>query len=196
VTSSDDGALRIDFHHSSLFGAIEEDATLVVRDSLVIYDGDGRRVLGADSSLAMLRECVGAAIEPEDIRYVLLLDSPPCRELEGPACTRKGSKWRLEALWRGRRVEWDGNDLSGVTGMRQRFPGGEPRYTVEYEYGKGAPAGAFPKRIRLVKEGSGERAVLEVSGASRAAEKLSSFGPAGAAGSRSGGGRASALAEK
>ncbi len=156
------GDLRIDFNHSSLFGAVREDATLIVRDSLIIYDRESGRLIGADSSLAMLRESIGAAITPGDIVRALLLAVPTCAELEEPRLEIKGDLWTLEAVWRGRRVEMNGKTGEGPRSSRECFSGGGRCYLIDYSYARGAKGVRYPQWIRLSKEGTSESVTLEV----------------------------------
>jgi hypothetical protein len=175
MTYSPEGMLRIDFHHSSLFGALQEDATLVIRDSLIIYDRETRRLFGADSSLAMLRGSVGAQIVPDDIIDALLLSVPLCRDLESPRYTKSGKGWKLEALWRGRRVEWVGDEETGLRTQRHCFAGGKPCYVIDYTYGAAAGGMNYPKRIRLMREGGSESIAMEISDIEKIAPDRSAF---------------------
>lgn len=154
--------LRIDFSHSSLFGAVREDATLLIRDSLIIYDREAGRLLGPDSSLAVLRESVGAAITPDDIAQALLLAVPACAELEEPRLEKKGDLWALEAVWRGRRVEMKGKSGEGLRSARECFSGGGRCYLIDYTYARGAKGAGYPQWIRLSREGTSESVTLEV----------------------------------
>jgi hypothetical protein len=156
------GMLRIDFHHSSLFGALQEDATLMVRDSLIIFDRESGRLFDADSSLAMLRESVGAPIEPDDIIYALILAAPLCWDLEHPRCEIAGDEWNLEAVWRGRRVEWTGERSTGIRTFRQCFSGAAGCYVTYYGYGGAVGNINYPKRIRLAREGGDESITMDV----------------------------------
>jgi hypothetical protein len=155
--------LRIDFSHSSLFGAVREDATLLLGDSLTIFDRESGRIFGPDSSLAMLRESVGAPIGPADVVQALLLAVPACAELDEPRLEKKGDLWTLQALWRGRRLEVKGGDGEGTRSSRECFAGVGRCFLIDYMYARGSKVGAYPQWIRVSREGTGEWVTLEVS---------------------------------
>ena len=166
---------RIDFSHSSLFGAVREDATVLLADSLTIYDRESGRLLGPDSSLALLRSSVGAAIEPDDIARALLLAVPACAELEEPSLEKKGNLWALRALWRGRRVEVQGRVGEGPRSLRECFSGEERCYLIDYAYARGAKGGGYPQWIRLSREGTSESVTLEVNAVTTIPVSISDF---------------------
>jgi hypothetical protein len=167
--------LRIDFSHSSLFGAVREDATLLVRDSLVIYDRESGGLLGADSSLAVLRQSVGAPLEPADIVRALLLDVPQCSALEDLHVEEKGGSWSLRAVWQGRSIELDGRSGQGPRSWRECFPGGGRCYLVDYRYARDAAGESYPRWMRLSKEGTAEWVSFEVTSVTTAPLAPSDF---------------------
>ncbi len=126
--SPEEGAARIDFRHSSLFGAVEEEVTLLVGDSLVIHEPENGRFIGNDSSLALVREETGCEIAPDDILAVLLFAPPRCAAMESPVAEGGGEDWRLRARWRGRRIEMRGENDRGITEFKLCF-GGAPAAT-------------------------------------------------------------------
>jgi hypothetical protein len=157
-----EGAARIDFRHSSLFGAVEAEATIFAGDSLVIYDRESGTFLGSDSSLALVRDETGADVAPDDILVALLLAFPRCAEMRSVSIARAGETWRLKAEWRGRRIEMRGERGKGTREFRQCFAGGAGCYTISY----GAPMAesnlAYPRWVRLRRDNRNEQAVFEL----------------------------------
>jgi hypothetical protein len=155
-------AARIDFRHSSLFGAIEEDVTVLVGDSLIIYDrGDGR-YFGNDSSLALVEQVMGERITPADILGALLLELPRCEELQSPVIEFSGDSWRLNAIWRDRRIEMRGERGAGVSELGLCFAGARRCYVTTY--GGAAPSSSvrYPAKVRLSSMKGEGRAILEL----------------------------------
>ncbi len=157
-----DHTARIDFRHSSLFGAIEEDVTLLVGDSLIIRDHTGGRRWGNDSSLALVKQETGCEIAPDDILAALLFKLPRCAELESAEVLWDGGDWRLKADWRGRRVELRGNAGRGFTDFKECFSGDAGCYTVTYGERTGEFVFSYPRWIRLRMEGGQERITFEL----------------------------------
>lgn len=160
--SPGEGAARIDFRHSSLFGAVEEDVTLLVGDSLVIYGGESGSYIGNDSSLALVRQETGCEIVPDDILAALLFAPPRCTGMESAAAERGGAEWRLQALWRGRRIEMRGEDERGIAEFKQCFDGDAGCYTMTYGEPAVAAGLSYPRWIRLKREGGPERISFEL----------------------------------
>ncbi len=160
--SPGEGMARIDFRHSSLFGALEEDVTILAGDSLVIYDRESGEYLGNDSSLALARDETGGAIEPDDILVALLLAFPRCAEMRSVSVVRSGETWRLRADWRNRRIDMRGDNGRGAHEFRQCFAGGAGCYTISYGEPVAASGLAYPRSVRLRKDNGTEKAVFEL----------------------------------
>jgi hypothetical protein len=154
------GRLVIDFHHSSLFGAHSESATLhVTASDLIIYDNERGRYSPTDSSLALLRESLGLDLMPDDIIYALLFDSPACSEIEGIRFEGSEASWELEGIWRGRPVTMKGDRERGVSRFRLCSDDGTICYTIRYYYSDKQP---YPERITVNRDHGSERLSLEV----------------------------------
>lgn len=159
---SPDEGLRIDFRHSSLFGALREDVTVLIGDSLVIYDRQEGRFVASDSARAILRRGIGESIEPDDILYALLLEIPRCSELEGRTVSGSGSRWELRARWRGRDIVIRGERGKGPREFRQCFAGSRRCYTITYDSYAAISGTRFPSRAWLEREHAAERIDFEL----------------------------------
>jgi hypothetical protein len=157
-----EGEARIDFRHSSLFGAIEEDVTILAGDSLAIYDRVSGRYLGNDSSLALVREATGGEIAPDDILIAMGLASPRCAEMGSISATRSSETWRLRGGWRDRRIEMRGEAGRGTLEFKQCFAGGAGCYTITYGKPVVSSDVAYPSWVRLRREGGSETATFEL----------------------------------
>jgi len=157
-----EGAALIDFQHSSLFGAIEEEVTILAGDSLVIYDRGSGRLLGSDSSLALVRGEIGDGFAPDDILIALLLAFPRCAEMQSASVERSGEAWRLEADWRDRRIEMRGENGRGAHEFRQCFAGGAGCYTISYGDPMVASNLAYPRWVRLRRDNGNGKATFEL----------------------------------
>jgi hypothetical protein len=153
---------RIDFRHSSLFGAVEEDVTLLIGDSLVIEDRTGGRYIGNDSSLALVKQETGCDVAPDDILAALLFELPRCAEMESAAVVREGDDWRLRGDWRGRRLELRGNAGDGIVEFKECYAGHAGCYTVTYGERTTESALSYPRWIRLRREGAQERITFDL----------------------------------
>ncbi|MCX5752424.1 MAG: hypothetical protein NTW97_02125 [Candidatus Krumholzibacteria bacterium] len=160
--SPGEGMARIDFRHSSLFGAIEEEVTILAGDSLVIYDRESGKYLGNDSSLALVRKETGCEVAPDDILVAMLLALPRCAEMRSVSIARSGETWRLKADWRKRRIEMRGERDWGTREFEQCFAGGGGCYTVSYGRPSSSSNLAYPRWVRLRRENGGERATFEL----------------------------------
>ncbi len=160
--SPGEGAARIDFRHSSLFGALEEDVTILAGDSLVIYDRESGEYLGNDSSLALVRGEMGEGIAPDDILIALLLAFPRCVEMRSASVERSGETWRLKADWRGRRIEIRGENGRGAHEFRQCLPGGAGCYTISYGNPMASSNLSYPRWVRLRRDSGNEKATFEL----------------------------------
>ena len=157
-----EGAARIDFRNSSLFGALEEEVTILTGDSLVIFDRESGRYLGNDSSLALVHDEIGGEVAPDDILIALLLSYPRCAEMRDASVVRSGEAWRLKADWRDRRIEMRGDRGRGTGEFRQCFAGGTRCYTISYGAPMAASNLAYPGWVRLRRDTGNEKAILEL----------------------------------
>ncbi len=162
VYSPADGAARIDFRHSSLFGAVEEDFTLLIDDDLLMQDRTRGRFIGDDSTRALVRRETGFDIGPDDMLAALLFAPPRCTEMESPEAELGGEEWRLRGEWRGRRIEMRGEAGRGIMEFKECFEGRAGCYTIAYGETVRGPGISYPKWIRLRREGATERITFEL----------------------------------
>jgi len=155
-------AARIDFRQSSLFGALEEDVTILIGDSLGMYDRESGRYLANDSSLSLVEERLGERITPEEILCVLLFDLPRCVDLRAAAVTHAGADWELKALWNNRRIEMHGDANAGLSEFRQCYAGEGDWYIVTYGPALTAWNVRYPAWVRLSKRNGGGKAIIEL----------------------------------
>lgn len=161
VYSPAEGIARIDFRHSSLFGALENEVTILAGDSLVIYDCESGEYLGNDSSLALARDEMGGEIAPDDILIALLLAFPRCAEMRSSTIGRSGEMWTLTADWRNRRIEMRGERGRGTQKFRQCFACGAGCYTILYGEPMVASSLAYPRWVRLRRDNGNAKAAFE-----------------------------------
>jgi hypothetical protein len=155
-----DGALTIDFKHSSLFGAYEEDALISYRDGgLSIVDRERNRWFGADSALAVLTRGVGFDLYPDDLLYALLLALPRCEEIRDPQVWEGGGRWRLAGDWRGRAIEIEGTDHHAVRRFSFCPNNRNDCYTIDYIYNG---VSVYPKRIGMARNDGLERITFDI----------------------------------
>ena len=157
-----EGMARIDFRHSSLFGALEAEVTILAGDSLVIYDRGSGKYIGNDSSLALVRDEMGGDAAPDDILFALLLAVPRCAEMRSVAATRTGETWRLQADWRDRRIEMRGERGRGTHEFKQCFAAGGDCYTISYGTAMAVSNLAYPRWVRLRRDNRNEQASFEL----------------------------------
>jgi hypothetical protein len=156
------GKLRIDFEHSSLFGAIRERVTLISGDSLTIYDHGSGTIIAGDSALAVAAGGLGAPIRPDDVLYALLLAAPRCSEMTAPTLERRVGGITLRGAWRGRDVELRCAEEAGACLFKQCFASAGRCFILKYEGRLAAGGSYYPQRIRLFREDGPERISMEV----------------------------------
>lgn len=165
IRSTPAGDVRIDFHHSSLFGSYREDATIFLRHGrLGILDRERSFFFGNDSTLAMLRDHLGFDVHPDDIAHVLLLACPPCDEIDSPRMHYRSADgdWRFSGIWRGRRVEVEGRSGGRPISFRQCREDNALCYVARYTYDNAESTVRYPSGITLSREYGSERIALEV----------------------------------
>jgi hypothetical protein len=157
-------AVRMDFRQSSLFGAIEEDVTMLAGDSLVIYDREHGRYWGNDSSLSLVEGEVGERITSADILDALLFAFPRCAELGSAAVEYSGSVWRLRAIWRDHEIEMRGERGRGIRELRKCFTRGGHCYSIEYGHQVTSGDVGYPAWVKLSRESGDGGAFFELTG--------------------------------
>ncbi|HUV36559.1 MAG TPA: hypothetical protein VMX58_06435 [Patescibacteria group bacterium] len=159
------GDVRIDFHHSSLFGSYREDATIFLRGGkLGILDRERGAFFENDTTLAILRDHLGFNLFPDDIAHVLLLACPDCAEVDSSGISRSSGSgtWRFSGIWRDRRITIEGRDGGEPTYFRQCRKNESLCYVVNYRYDGGGTVGRYPSGITISREYGSERLVLTV----------------------------------
>jgi len=179
IYSPGEHAARIDFRSSSLFGAVEEDLTLLVGDGLILYDRERGRYFGNDSSLALVEGGIGERITPEDILGVLLFALPRCAELRSPVIEYSLAGWELKGVWRDRPIEMRGEKGAGVKELRLCFPGGKNCYIVRYGDAVTVRSVRYPAWVRLSREKGEGKATFELTEIKEITPSASLFGVEG-----------------
>lgn len=153
-------ALTIDFKHSSLFGAYEEDVLIRLRDGeLTILDRQRERWFDTDSSLAMIARGVGFEVYADDLLYALLLAFPECSEMTGTESWEGEEGWRLVGEWRGRRIELEGGKRRTVESFSLCIRDEMDCFTMSYRY---EDSSAYPNRIGMVRDGGRVKITFDI----------------------------------
>lgn len=158
--------IRIDFTHSSLFGAYREDSSIFISGGgrMEIYDRERGRFFEADSACALVSEAIGFRIFPDDFIVALALASPSCSEMEYPEFREDDGGWILTGIWRGRAIT-----VSGSDGGPERFRAGSGVVVndIYYTYNEDAEELVYPSGITLTRERGGERISLAIGSVKR-----------------------------
>lgn len=157
--------LRIDFRHSSLFGAWREDATIAVDGGeLTIVDRErGTRLSGAEA-IDLIGGHLEMAISPGDLVAALLLGPFPFDEFEDIAWGGKGNR-TLAARWRGRQIAIELDERGRPVEFRLRGEDSADDCIVSYRYD--GEAGDAPSRYVVTREFGPGRLSLDVSRSER-----------------------------
>jgi hypothetical protein len=162
IRSTPAGDLRIDFHHSSLFGAFREDATIFFRHGkIAILDRERDAFFGNDSTLCILRDHLDFNVVPGDIANVLRFEHPACPEISSVRLSGDTDSWRLTGTWHERHIEIDGKRSGGPTRIKQCARNVTSCYVIAYEYNRGAEE-EYPSRITISRENGSARLSLVV----------------------------------
>lgn len=158
---SGDGVLRIEFDHSSLFGAVREEATVLIRgEGIEIRDERDGTAISDGEALAMLSDHLGLPVHADDLLYLLLL-RPLRLDGQTPVTVRpRGDDLIVRGSWRGRTVEFEGPPGMPPRRLLVVSPGGAG-YETRYRYPDGLPDG-YPERVVLERIGGGGRISLTV----------------------------------
>ena len=153
-------ALTIDFKHSSLFGAYEEDALIRLRDGeLTIVDRERERWFDTDSSLAIIARGVGFEVYADDLLYALLFAFPGCSEMTGTELWEGEEGWRLAGEWRGRRIELEGGKRHTIESFSFCIRDEMDCFTMSYRYDDSS---AYPNRIGMARDGGRAKITFDI----------------------------------
>lgn len=164
IVRAQEGSVRLDFTHSSLFGSYRENATIIIEEGKILLL-DNERLVSWDneSALAMLEEHFGFPIYPGDLLCILLLEASCFDTGRGaPRIMEEGADSTLLGEWHGRRIEIAaGKDRLPVS---IRFCTGDEKtcYLSRYKYKRYDNDLLYPERIVVEKEDSSERLSLTV----------------------------------
>lgn len=155
--------LRIDFRHSSLFGAYKEDASIFIRAAhMAIFDRERGTFFDRDSSLAIIDRHIGFRLYPDDLICALTLTSPDCSTIGSLEMRSSEDEWQLVCEWRGRHIEIRGKEGMGPETFRQCQNDESSCYIISYSsYGEWNDI-RFPKRIVLVEENGSQKIALNI----------------------------------
>lgn len=158
------GKMRIDFRHSNIFGAYEEDISLLVDDpEILIFDRKRNAFYSGDSSLSMIARESGMNIDARDIPMVLLLLLPSRDELKGlKYIEKRGGAWKLTGSYRGRELELRGERANEPNFMRQCSA--RSCYNIEYEGYEDRGGFGYPSYIRLESDSRAVVISIEIAG--------------------------------
>jgi hypothetical protein len=163
------GDVRIDFHHSSLFGAYREDASVFVRRGRIgILDRERGAFFGNDSTLALLRDYLEFNVMPDDLAYLLLFVDPDCAGITDARFTAESGRreesgdWRLQGSWRDRAIEIEGQAAGEPIRFRQCRSNGTHCYIARYEYSGDDIDCRYPAAVTLESEYGSRRLSMAV----------------------------------
>ncbi len=165
IRATQEGDVRIDFHHSSLFGSYREDASIFLRGGrLGILDRERGAFFGNDSTVALLRDHLGFNVYPDDIALILLLACPDCAEIDSSSMQHSHGRdaWRFSGIWRERRIEIGGRDAGEPAYFRQCRDKEKLCYIARYEYDGEETEERYPSSVTVSREYGSERLVLTV----------------------------------
>jgi len=158
---SDRGNLRMDFHHSSIMGAYEEDFSLLIRgEEFYIFDRKRDRLYEGERALEIVNGKSVVDIREDDLLYILLVKGFKSTDLENPRYLTNGSEWLIRAVFRGRDIELGGSKIGRVDFLNQCL---ENRcYNVRYGDYRRFESGFYPFFIKVSESRGEARASLEL----------------------------------
>jgi len=155
------GELRMDFRHSSLMGAYEEDFSLLITPRIFyIYDRKRDRLYEGKSALNLINERLSFSVEPDDILYLLLFKRMEEGDIGSPRYMTDGSRWVLDAVFRGRHIQVGGDRIGEVGFFKQCF--GRRCYTARYGDYRKLIWGSYPFYLNFSDDRNDIRVTLEV----------------------------------
>ncbi len=163
IFRSPEGALQVDFIHSSIFGSYREDATIFVAgDTMMIRDNERDLLWGPQEALDLVSEHFEFAFGPEDVVVFLLLGAPREEDLEAASAKISGDEWSITGMWKGRPIEIEGVEGLGPVRFRICASGGTGCYEARYSYRSGGALAGYPDRIVCERIGGSERLSISV----------------------------------
>jgi hypothetical protein len=152
--------MSIDFKHSSLFGAYEEDALIMLRgDELIVLDRERNRTFDSDSSVAIIARGIGFDVHADDLLYALLFALPACSEITDPEYSADDAGWSLAGVWRERHIELEGSDGRAVEAFSFCPIDKTDCYKLSYRYSADS---VYPERIILARRGGREKITFDI----------------------------------
>ncbi|MDZ7860034.1 MAG: hypothetical protein U5O15_05120 [Candidatus Krumholzibacteriota bacterium] len=144
--------LRIDFDHSSMFGALKEETSVFIgKEGITLFDQKRGQYYDEERTDKLIRDAVGGSVEPSDIFLALLLDLPAFSEINNlRAYTERGGGWKISGIHRKREVEISGNNKSGIEALSIGDVDGMWKGLVFYSYpGGGDNFRGYPDDIAI-----------------------------------------------
>ncbi|HMA77371.1 MAG TPA: hypothetical protein VKO43_08685 [Candidatus Krumholzibacteriaceae bacterium] len=157
--------LRIDFHHSSMFGALKEEASVFIgKDGITLFDQKRGQYYDEERTDKLIGDAVGGRVEPSDILLALLLDMPAFNEINKlRAYAGSGGAWKIKGIYRNRKVEFSGDNESGIEALSIGDSDGRWRGIVFYSYpGGGDNCCGYPEDITIRTADNSLRVNLDV----------------------------------
>lgn len=145
--------VRIDFDHSSLFGAIKEEASIFIgKEGITLFDQKRAEYYDEDASGGLISEAVGGSVLPSDIFLALLLERPSFLGFHSLKASGDDGKWKVSGIYKGREVEYSGEKSTGPLVLKLYDIDDLWGYFVSYSYSEDDRYCGYPKEITIKTE--------------------------------------------
>lgn len=152
--------LRVDFIHSSLFGAVHAEGSFFVSpEGMALLDEGEGKLYGNDSCEKLTGRITGAAITPDDIFIGLRFKNPDYTEVDSLYAGVGEGEWRMNGIYGRRRFLLEGNRRGEVRSINISGMDGSWSFDVNYGYGD---FNRYPDRIVISGRYKPVRIVLDV----------------------------------
>ena len=157
------GNLRIDFDHSSLLGAVKEEASIFIgKEGINVYDQKRDEFYNADASDKLIRDAVDGSVRPSDIILALLLKCPEFSEISSVKASSDNDKWKVGGIYNGREIEYKGKKGTAPAALVLNASDDLCGFSVYYRYAAGNKGGRYPEEITIRKEDGSVRVKLDI----------------------------------
>lgn len=160
---SDENGARIDFDHSSMFGAVKEEGSVFIStNGISVFDNKRGTFYDGEASENLVSDAAGVRVLPEDLLMALLLDLPGFADLDSLKTYSDGDAWRVTGLRGDRRIDIAGERKSGPVLLEICGADGSWCFSASYRYGSSPKTIVYPEKIVIRKNDGSVRINMDI----------------------------------
>ena len=155
--------IRIDFDHSSLFGAVKEEASIFIgQEGITVFDQKRAEYYDEAASGELISGAVGGYVLPSDIFLALLLERPRFSELHSIKGSGDDGRWKISGIYKAKEIEFLGEKSTGPVLLKLRDVDDMWGFSVFYSYSEDDKYCGYPKEITIKTDDGSARITLDI----------------------------------